>query len=524
MTFTHHVNMHATPTASTSSSPPLVSLSASPRGTRRTSMSSTRLAGAAGSDERRHIRQQLSTSPSGGTSSPLLASNGRTTAPSFLYLPPGISLARNGCGDHSSHQFIGSGSHTDRPGSNAPLTSNGARSIDYFGAPSLHPNAAPTPPLRTTIGFEPLLEAKPAASSSSSTSISRKLSSSSCSSSASSSCCASTSSTSNGPISSLASSVAASDDISTSPPSSSSSTTTKRPSSASRPAVPGEDPQLAAARRALWEDVNPPMMKKTTMSTHSNSGSDDSGSMTPSAQACPVFDEDEKEVDNQAQEGSDTEDEPNPDTVPPHEPSHATLTPLASCLRSETPSRTPSTNSLSNGSPSGSFVRISREPPRAFTTYSAIDYERRGQGPVEKLSIKEWMELQGVREAVGVWSGRITANDWSEEPSSINGMSTNGPGTESSEGSEPIIAIGKGHPSVATGVRRVASLPNSPMPLTLKDLPPPKRAISGPLLNDEDDHESTTTPQALKPGYYKGVRTVAHNVEPVEAPSSLWDD
>ncbi|SCV68815.1 BQ2448_936 [Microbotryum intermedium] len=512
MTYTHQVNMHAIATPhSTSSSPSSLSSSASPRGTRRLSMSSTRLGSS--SDERLHLHQQLSTSPSGGTSSPLLASNGRTTAPSFLYLPPGISLARKGCGEEVSQQSVG----PHDLASAAPLTSK-SRSIDQLGTSSLHPNAASTPPLRTTIGFEPLLVAN--SSSSSSSTISRKLSSSS-SSSASSSCCASTSSTSNGPISSLASSIAASDEISTSPPSSSA----KRTSSASRPAVPGEDPQLAAARRALWEDVVPPT--KATTSPQSNSGSDDSGSMTPSAQPCPVFDEDDNEdVKDEAQQDSDSEDEPNADAIPPHEPSHATLTPLASCLRSEAPSRTPSTQSLSNGCPSTSFVRISEDPPRAFMTYSAIDYERRGQGPVEKLSIKEWMELQGVREAVGVWSGRITANDWTEEPSPMNG-SSNAPGIASKEpssnGNGLIVAIGKGHPSTANGVRRVASLPNSPMSLTFKDLPTPKRATSGPLLNDKDDEESEPT-QPLKPAYHKGVRTVAHNVEPVEAPSSLWDD
>ena len=40
-------------------------------------------------------------------------------------------------------------------------------------------------------------------------------------------------------------------------------------------------------------------------------------------------------------------------------------------------------------------------------TYSRDDYIRAGIEPVEKLSMKEWVELQGVREAVGVWSGRI---------------------------------------------------------------------------------------------------------------------
>ncbi|GAA5866933.1 hypothetical protein JCM3774_004608 [Rhodotorula dairenensis] len=58
-------------------------------------------------------------------------------------------------------------------------------------------------------------------------------------------------------------------------------------------------------------------------------------------------------------------------------------------------------------------VSFSPAPPLEGATYSAIDYERGGDGPVEKLSVREWIELQGVREAVGVWSGRI--GPWSAE-------------------------------------------------------------------------------------------------------------
>lgn len=58
-------------------------------------------------------------------------------------------------------------------------------------------------------------------------------------------------------------------------------------------------------------------------------------------------------------------------------------------------------------------VSFSPAPPLEGATYSAVDYERGGDGPVEKLSVREWIELQGVREAVGVWSGKI--EPWSAE-------------------------------------------------------------------------------------------------------------
>lgn len=58
-------------------------------------------------------------------------------------------------------------------------------------------------------------------------------------------------------------------------------------------------------------------------------------------------------------------------------------------------------------------VSFSPAPPLEGATYSAIDYERGGDGPVEKLSVREWIELQGVREAVGVWSGKI--GPWSAD-------------------------------------------------------------------------------------------------------------
>lgn len=74
------------------------------------------------------------------------------------------------------------------------------------------------------------------------------------------------------------------------------------------------------------------------------------------------------------------------------------------------PSATSTSTASTSAPPSVSF---SPAPPLEGATYSAVDYERGGDGPVEKLSVREWIELQGVREAVGVWSGKI--EPWSAE-------------------------------------------------------------------------------------------------------------
>lgn len=42
---------------------------------------------------------------------------------------------------------------------------------------------------------------------------------------------------------------------------------------------------------------------------------------------------------------------------------------------------------------------------------------------MEKLSIREWIELQGVREAVGVWSGKIGKWEDGQEGAEAAGMS-----------------------------------------------------------------------------------------------------
>ncbi|KAI5478569.1 hypothetical protein MNV49_004828 [Pseudohyphozyma bogoriensis] len=166
----------------------------------------------------------------------------------------------------------------------------------------------------------------------------------------------------------------------------------------------GEDPDLAAARRSLWDD-EPAVIPSTV-----------------------VLDkpEQEKPVDEQSQEenedGSDDDDYASdlPPLLAPFQPSHATLVPRSSCLRQRPPSsRSNSTSpSLSSSSDTCSIassspsVQFSTETPEHATTYSPSDYARRGDNPVEKLSVKEAIELKSVREAVGVWSGKLAK--WEE--------------------------------------------------------------------------------------------------------------
>ncbi|GAA5866366.1 hypothetical protein JCM1840_001288 [Sporobolomyces johnsonii] len=196
---------------------------------------------------------------------------------------------------------------------------------------------------------------------------------------------------------------------------------------AKREAVKGwEDPALAAARRALWDDV-PEETKEE---------------LQEGGQALQVFVEDDE--DEGAQDEFDAaSDDDDDDWVlfPPRSPAHATLAPGPSCLRnrgspssaclslstsfssssqsssafgdrgvSPSSSQTSYTSIHSHDTPS---LRFSDDPPLTCPTYSAEDYERKGEGPVEKLSIREWIELQGVREAVGVWSGKI--GKWDED-------------------------------------------------------------------------------------------------------------
>ncbi|GAA5888573.1 hypothetical protein JCM16303_000876 [Sporobolomyces ruberrimus] len=238
-----------------------------------------------------------------------------------------------------------------------------------------------------------------------------------------------------------------------------------------REAIKGwEDPALAAARRALWDDGET-TDESGTKGTH---GKDEisllrdkmkkSGREQQDEEAIE-FDEDEDNGEGESDEAqSGEEDEGEWDSNARallRPPCHSTLSPGPSCLRSssrgshspsprfsslslsqDSPSLSsaslpPSSSSLSidrrasSPSPSSSHsnssssncstsltttpsIRFSLDPPKTLPTHSKIDYERKGDLPVEKLSIREWIELQGVREAVGVWSGKIAKWDENE--------------------------------------------------------------------------------------------------------------
>ncbi|GAA6046617.1 hypothetical protein JCM3770_006242 [Rhodotorula araucariae] len=187
-----------------------------------------------------------------------------------------------------------------------------------------------------------------------------------------------------------------------------------------------EDPALAAARRALWDDV-PADEARREEQVHARE---------------PVLDEVsvESEADDEEDEdaapdaaGNDDDHDDEWELPPVRLPCHTTLAPRPSCLRyspaartslslpslstsSSSPADDPtsgrhSPSAASSASTSAPSVSFSCAPPQTCATWSAEVYSRRGDAPVEKLSIREWIELQGVREAVGVWSGKIAKWD-----------------------------------------------------------------------------------------------------------------
>ncbi|GAA5949820.1 hypothetical protein JCM3765_007704 [Sporobolomyces pararoseus] len=299
-----------------------------------------------------------------------------------------------------------------------------------------------------------------------------------------------------------------------------------------REAVKGwEDPALAAARRALWaddDDVND-QNAPGGGGCSSTAGKDEISllreknrkSGSGDNEEAIEFDEDEDEEEEQENEIRSSDDD-DWDTTPPallRPPCHSTLSPGPSCLRSSssrsslspsprfsqlslsqdssssasTPPLTSSSHSIERGvspSPSSSqsnssscstsltttpSIRFSVDPPKTLPTYSKIDYERKGDLPVEKLSIREWIELQGVREAVGVWSGKIAK--WEEgvegdSPSNACPSSTTSSTTPTPTNSTISNSNGNGgRPSLSlaalTGVVTVSkSTPNSPTSAT----------------------------------------------------------
>lgn len=152
-----------------------------------------------------------------------------------------------------------------------------------------------------------------------------------------------------------------------------------------------EEEGLRAARRALWSDVviipKPPRVEMVVLQS-----------------------EDQEEGEKL---------EPGEVDWEWGTPVHKSLpsSPLAPCLRL---SSTPSLNSSLSCISSTSFINESlsekviknvvsfNEITRIESTYSKELYPRTGMIPLDKLTIREWVELQGVREGLGLWSGKLS--------------------------------------------------------------------------------------------------------------------
>lgn len=194
-----------------------------------------------------------------------------------------------------------------------------------------------------------------------------------------------------------------------------------------RPKLVGEDPALAAARRALWDDDPPTTQQSTSQSSFE----------TPTESEASQVDNSDSDEDD------DFFDETEPVglrkarlfqlPIAPHEPNHQSRPQLTSCLRtsSTTSSRSASYMSQSfssatcsssassipltpTSSSSALSVQFSDDPPATLFTYSKHDYVRRGDAAVEKLSVRDWIELRDVK-AVAVWSGKVAKWDHATE-------------------------------------------------------------------------------------------------------------
>lgn len=181
--------------------------------------------------------------------------------------------------------------------------------------------------------------------------------------------------------------------------------TIKRPI---KPMAAGEDPALAAARRALWADV--PEEPLATLNLPVDPVT------TPPDSPIPSDDEEEVSDETVVLRNARLFDLP----PAPHAPSHASRPPLPSCLKSSSSfsssvsSCTTSTRPLSPSSSLSSFsVQFCEAPPAAFVTYAKCDYERRGDAAVEKLSVRDWLELHDCK-SVAQFSGKIPKWDAAE--------------------------------------------------------------------------------------------------------------
>lgn len=165
----------------------------------------------------------------------------------------------------------------------------------------------------------------------------------------------------------------------------------------------GEEPALFLARRALWDEY--PVTSSITSSVI----------ITGAKVLDPEGEEEEDDEDEDEDDDEDDKVELSPIPSASY-PSHATLSPRSSCLRPplrDHPTPTPPSggsspsSSASGSSLLSSSVTFSDLPPKAVDTYSAEDYERGGDAPVEKLSMRDCVELRNLRDSVGIWSGRV---------------------------------------------------------------------------------------------------------------------
>lgn len=170
----------------------------------------------------------------------------------------------------------------------------------------------------------------------------------------------------------------------------------------------GEEESLSRARRALWSDepLSPLLVTPRSLAV-------------PDPETQTLSPEDDDEDDD----GWEDEVEERRGSIPCHHT--LSLSPLASCLRSPhrsapvsprpsvrtlapSSSSSPSASSSSSSSLSSSFVSFNLAINEVVPTYSKGEYERKGDEPVMKLSMRELVELSEVRRMIGLFSGKLS--------------------------------------------------------------------------------------------------------------------
>ncbi|KAK4050488.1 hypothetical protein OIO90_005071 [Microbotryomycetes sp. JL221] len=451
-----------------------------------------------------HLSRRSSLSHNRNRSS--LNATGKTAAPAFMYLPPGaachdmqddgvdpshpVSLARldptgGVCVATTAPNGTDRAAHSRRLSSSSSITSSGGKSKDVMSSPTLLSNVelATSPPSSFREDTNPPILPPPP-------------------------------------------------QISPMIPTAMSIKEAGRKPSVAKERAPGEDPELAAARRALWEDE--PVHNEadgTRPSVFAEDDDDEASQRTPKATTTvfdfdrgpihspPLSDYEEQRVEYAAEPpslvgtdeyGDEDDDDERP---PPATPGHATLPPLPSCLRPMAPlSRRHSATSSSAETGTTISVRISEEPPASFPTHSPIDYERKGDEPVSRLSVREWLELQGVREAVGVWSGRIQKPD-EVQIAALEAQKTNAPQaavtTNSIADKGNTVSLSDSVSSLRSNQSSAASTGSAD---GLEDTGGPVSRSSSAELRSRGGLAAIV-----------GVVTVGHNSVPVTAPKSLFD-